>query len=107
MLNIQVQNHLSGTAVSSDVILLAGCYITGNLKAVCVELLDELTAAYNGMLNVDVILLTGGTGTAWEKYIREYYKDTKALEIILAGDGKDAFRANVKGYYNMLVSRCR
>ena len=78
-----------------------------NLKAVCVELLDELTAAYNGMLNVDVILLTGGTGTAWEKYIRDYYKDTKALEIILAGDGKDAFRANVMGYYNMLVSRCR
>lgn len=78
-----------------------------NLKAVCVELLDELTAAYNGMLNVDVILLTGGTGAAWEKYIRDYYKDTKALEIILAGDGKDAFRANVMGYYNMLVSRCR
>lgn len=78
-----------------------------NLKAVCVELLDELTATYNGMLNVDVILLTGGTGAAWEKYIRDYYKDTKALEIILAGDGKDAFRANVMGYYNMLVSRCR
>ena len=78
-----------------------------NLKGVCFELLDELNAAYNSMMNVDVILLTGGTGVAWEKYIREYYKDTQALEIILAGDGKSASRANVKGYYNLLVSRCR
>lgn len=77
-----------------------------NLKEVCYELLDDLNAAYNSMMNVDVILLTGGTGVAWEKYIREYYKDTQALEIVLAGDGKSASRANVKGYYNLLVSRC-
>ena len=78
-----------------------------NLKEVCYELLDDLNAAYNSMMNVDIILLTGGTGVAWEKYIREYYKDTQALEIMLAGDGKNASRANVKGYYNLLVSRCR
>jgi len=78
-----------------------------NLKAVCVELLDELNAAYNSMMNVDVILLTGGTGVAWEKYIRDYYKETKALEISLAGDGNQVSRANVKGYYNLLVSRFR
>lgn len=78
-----------------------------NLKEVCRELLDDLNAAYNNMMNVDVILLTGGTGVAWEKHIREYYKDTQALEIILAGDDKSASRANVKGYYNLLVSRYR
>ena len=78
-----------------------------NLKTVCTELLDDLNVAYNNMMNVDTILLTGGTGVAWEKYVREYYKDTQALEIILAGDGKDVARANVKGYYNLLVSRCR
>jgi len=78
-----------------------------NLKAVCVELLDELNAAYSGMMNVDVILVTGGTGVAWEKYIRDYYKETKALEIILAGDGEQVYRANVRGYYNLLVSRFR
>ena len=78
-----------------------------NLKTVCVELLDELNTAYNSMMNVDVILLTGGTGVAWEKYIREYYKDTQALEITLAGDAKSASRANVMGYYNLLVSRSR
>ena len=50
-----------------------------NLKEVCHELLDDLNAAYNSMMNVDVILLTGGTGVAWEKYIREYYKYTQAL----------------------------
>ena len=37
-----------------------------NLKTVCVELLDKLNTAYNSMMNVDVILLTGGTGVACE-----------------------------------------
>lgn len=78
-----------------------------NLKVVCVELLDELNTVYNSMMNVDVILLTGGTGVAWEKYIREYYKETQALDISLAGDAKTASRANVTGYYNLLVSRSR
>lgn len=78
-----------------------------NLKEVCLELINDLNAAYNNMMNVDVILLTGGTGVAWEKYIREYYKETQALEIVLAGDGKNTSRANVKGYYNLLVSRLR
>ena len=59
------------------------------------------------MINVDVILLTGGTGVAWERYIRDLYKDTKALEIIRSGEGREAARANVRGYYNLLVSRFR
>ena len=50
----------------------------GNLRSVCNELLQELNAAYDNMINVDVILLTGGTGVAWERYIRDFYKDTKA-----------------------------
>lgn len=78
-----------------------------NFKDVCHELLDDLNAAYNNMMNVDVILLTGGTGAAWEKYIQEYYKEMQALEIILAGNAKSTFRTNVKGYYNLLVSRYR
>lgn len=79
----------------------------GNLRSVCNELLQELNAAYDNMINVDVILLTGGTGVAWERYIRDFYKDTKALEIILSGEGREAARANVRGYYNLLVSRFR
>ena len=78
-----------------------------NLKDVCTELLQELNAAYDNMINVDVILLTGGTGAAWENFFRNYYKDTGALEIRLAGEGRAAARANVRGYYNLLVSRFR
>ena len=59
------------------------------------------------MINVDVILLTGGTGVAWERYIRDLYKDTKALETILSGYGRQAPSANVRAYYNLLVSRFR
>jgi len=78
-----------------------------NLRTVCYELLRELNAAYDNMINVDRIVVTGGTGVAWEKYIRDFYKDTKALDILLAGNGQDAARANVRGYYNLLVSRYR
>lgn len=78
-----------------------------NLRAVCNELLQELNAAYDNMINVDVVLLTGGTGAAWERSIRDFYKDTKALDIILAGEGREASRANVRGYYNLLISRFR
>ncbi len=78
-----------------------------NLRAVCYELLQELNAAYDNMINVDIVLLTGGTGAAWERSIRDFYKDTKALDIILAGEGREASRANVRGYYNLLISRFR
>ncbi len=78
-----------------------------NLRGVCHELLQELNAAYDNMINVDIILLTGGTGIAWETAIREFYKSTKALDIVLAGESREAYRANVRGYYNLLVSRFR
>ena len=41
------------------------------------------------------------------KEVSKGYKDTKALEIILSGEGREAARANVRGYYNLLVSRFR
>lgn len=76
-----------------------------NLKEVCLGLLDELNTTYNNMMDVDVLILTGGTGAAWEGIIRDEYKDMGGLEILTANEGKDIVCANVEGYYNLLVSR--
>lgn len=58
---------------------------------------------YNNMIDIDVIVLTGGTGAAWYPFFVEYFKDLNT-KVMLAGDSESAF-SNVKGYYNLLISR--
>ena len=76
-----------------------------NLKEVCLALLGELDTTYNNMMDVDVLVLTGGTGAAWQDIIRDYYKDVGGLEVVVANEGKNLVCANVEGYYNLLISR--
>lgn len=76
-----------------------------NLRNVCISFLNELDTTYNNMMDVDVIIVTGGTGAAWENYIKEHYSQMGGLEVILANKEKDIVLANVEGYYNLLVSR--
>lgn len=76
-----------------------------NLRNVCRSFLNELDTTYNNMMDVDVIIVTGGTGAAWEKYIREHYSQMGGLQVVLANKDNDIVLANVEGYYNLLVSR--
>lgn len=75
-----------------------------NLREVCLEFIKRLNATYNNMLDVDVIILTGGTGLAWKEIIEEEYKDMTGLTIMIANNGYDIVSANVQGYYNFLVA---
>lgn len=72
-----------------------------NLREVCQDLIKQLMTTYNNMLDIDTIVLTGGTGAAWHTFFKEYFKDLNT-EVIIANDGESAF-ANVKGYYNFLI----
>lgn len=74
-----------------------------NLRGVALDLIDQIMTTYNSMIDIDVIVLTGGTGAAWYPFFEEYFKELNT-EVILAGDNSSAF-SNVKGYYNLLVSR--
>lgn len=76
-----------------------------NLRQVCLEFLKRLDSTYDNMLDVDVIIVTGGTGCAWKDIINDYYKDMKGLTIIMANGVKDVVLANVQGYYNYLISK--
>lgn len=76
-----------------------------NLRNVCREFLNELDTTYNNMMDVDVIIVTGGTGAAWKKMIEEHYAQMGGTEVLLANEKGDLVLANVEGYYNLLVSR--
>ena len=74
-----------------------------NLRAVAHDLIEQVMTTYNSMIDIDVIVLTGGTGAAWYPFFKEYFKELNT-EILLAGDSEATF-SNVKGYYNLLISR--
>ena len=57
----------------------------------------------NGMIDIDIIVLTGGTGAAWFPFFKEYFAELNT-KVILAGEDEATF-SNVKGYYNLLISR--
>ena len=74
-----------------------------NLREVSHDLIEQIMTTYNNMIDIDVIVLTGGTGAAWYPFFKEYFNDLNT-KVMLAGDDEATF-SNVKGYYNLLISR--
>lgn len=74
-----------------------------NLAGVCKELISKLNATYNNMIDVDVLILTGGTGMAWKQFFEIEYADMKGLRLVFTNGAP----ANAQGYYNYLVSKLK
>ena len=72
-----------------------------NLTAVCREFMDKLNTTYNNMLDVDIIILTGGTGMAWKHNFEHEYGEMRGLRLICSNRAI----ANSQGYYNFLISK--
>lgn len=76
-------------------------------KMICNRALDYLDATYNYLDGVDYLVITGGTGAAWEKDIRARYKDMDTLNVV-SGNMSDTsvlpIFANVRGYYMAKLS---
>lgn len=65
---------------------------------------------YSGLFAYDYLVLTGGTGAAWEPYIREYFKDMDRLSIVMGNENcpdTDVIFCNVRGYYMYLINSIR
>lgn len=76
---------------------------------VCMEAMTMLRSAYNNFLQVDYIVLTGGTGAAWSNLIRDYLKNMKTISV-LSGNQNDDIPyqlSNVRGYYMHLYEKLR
>ena len=78
-------------------------------KKVCDEALATIDETYNYLQYHDYLVLTGGTSSAWDKYIKDYYKNMETLQIIngtLTDDIPSIF-TNARGYYNKLLNDLR
>lgn len=75
-------------------------------KKVCYEALDAIDSVYDYLSNYDYLAIAGGTGAAWDKFIRERYKEMETLSIISASQNDpnlDPIFSNVRGYYMQLL----
>lgn len=79
-------------------------------KKICEDALNAIDSCYDYLSSYDYFVITGGTGAAWEKYIRERYKAMETLTIIKANDNDsnmDSIFSNVRGYYMSLLSELK
>lgn len=78
-------------------------------KKICFEALKNIDSLYNGLFDHDYLVVTGGTGAAWNAYIKEYYKGLSNLTIIPGNqnDNIPYIFSNVRGYYLYLISRLK
>ena len=70
-------------------------------KMVCMEAINKLKNTYNNLIDIDYLIVTGGTGAAWSSIIKDYFKNMHTLTII-NGNKNDEIPyifANVRGYY--------
>lgn len=78
-------------------------------EKICKEMLEKIDTMYDNLIDYNYLLITGGTGAAWEDIIREYYQGMKNLTVI-SGEQNDRLSPifnNVRGYYLYLVEFLR
>lgn len=75
-------------------------------KKVCMRVIEKIKEIYNYLIDIDYLVITGGTGAAWSNYIREYFAGMDTLQII-SGNVNDSLPyifANTRGYYMYLTN---
>lgn len=74
-------------------------------KEVCMEMIDRLDIMNNHFLDIDCIIVTGGTGAAWWDIISNELSGMEGLKIISANKNDEdlpSIFSNVRGYYMFL-----
>ena len=65
------------------------------------EAIERLKQSYNYLIDYDYLLITGGTGAAWQDIITEHFSGMESLKVI-TGNQNDVLShifSNVRGYY--------
>ena len=68
---------------------------------ICKEAIKRVDSIYDSLFNYDYLLITGGTGAAWQDQIMDEYASLNTLKII-TGSQNDTLShifSNVRGYY--------
>lgn len=78
-------------------------------KMVCDEAIEKIKTLYNNLFEHDYLVITGGTGAAWDYNVRQHFSGLSNLKII-AGNQNDNLSyvfSNVRGYYMYLVGNLK
>ena len=78
-------------------------------EQVCYEALGRIDNIFNNLFDHQYLVITGGTGMAWDKIIRDYYKGMSGLTIVSGAqnDNLPCIFSNVRGYYMYLLGKLR
>ena len=75
-------------------------------QKVCEEAIENIR---NYLFDVSYLVITGGTGAAWEGYLKDTLKEMKNLTVVTGNYGNNLpiFYANTRGYYFYQLSRLK
>ena len=73
-------------------------------KDVCNRAITKIRTMYNDLLDMDYLVVTGGTGEAWWHIIKEEFRGLKSLKVLSGNENSDLpfTFSNVRGYYYYL-----
>jgi plasmid segregation protein ParM len=70
-------------------------------EAVCRRAINKIRGMYNDLLDMDYLIVTGGTGEAWWNIIKDEFKGLRTLTVLSGNENSDLpfTFSNVRGYY--------
>lgn len=79
-------------------------------EKVCREAIQKINSLYNNLYEHEYLVITGGTGAAWDGIIRNYYTQKNPDLEIISGNKNDNLScvfSNVRGYYMYLYNNLK
>lgn len=70
-------------------------------QEVCHKAITKIRGMYNDLLDMDYLVVTGGTGEAWWYMIKDEFKGLRTLTVLSGNENSDLpfTFSNVRGYY--------
>lgn len=70
-------------------------------RAVCTRAVNKIRGMYNDLLDMDYLVVTGGTGEAWWYMINNEFKGLRSLTVLSGNENSNLpfTFSNVRGYY--------
>ena len=75
-------------------------------KEICMKAIEQIKSVYDDLFEHDYLVITGGTGEAWAKMIREHFSGMETLTVIDGNQNDTSLPfifSNVRGYYMSLL----
>lgn len=70
-------------------------------KEVCDAALEKICSIYNTFMDIDYLIITGGTSDAWKIQIMKFFEGMETLKVVSGNQNDDlpSIFNNVRGYY--------